>query len=90
MITIEHSSMFREEYDRFQAGIAAITDVALKDDLTALLSKLLYEVRCIDSLHRAADVHTQLQEIAPDHRNKIMEIRTTIDRRLKDWKSRNV
>jgi hypothetical protein len=88
MITIEHSDIFREEYTRFQNGISEITDPDIKNELTNLLSKLLYEVRMIDSLHVGMDIHAQLQETAPVHRNKLMEIRLQLDRRLKDWRSR--
>ena len=88
MLTIEHSDIFREEYNRFQSGIETITDAGLKTELSSLLSKLLYEVRMIDSLHSSGDMNTQVQENIPPHRSRVMELRTQIDRRLKDWQQR--
>ena len=88
MLTIEHSEVFREEYNRFQTGIAAITDELLKVELSGILSKLLYEVRMVDSLHFANDMNAQIQENIPPHRSRILELRTQLDRRLKDWQSR--
>ena len=88
MLTIEDSDIFREEYNKFQTGINSITAHALKVELSNLLSKLLYEVRMIDSLHVATDMGAQIQETIPGHRSRITELRTQLDRRIRDWQQR--
>jgi hypothetical protein len=84
MQTLENSERFRNDYDRYKAAIEQVTNPSLKTDLEMLLSSLLREVRKIDEDHEAVFSSGRIPTGVVDSRNRITEIRKSLDSRLRD------
>lgn len=82
---LENSERFQKEFLDFQARASKITDEKVRQELTNLMNKLIYEVRLIDQQHVEILNSKMVPEHAPDTRQKILEIRKSIDKKLNDW-----
>jgi len=87
MITLEGNSRFKEERETFQKKISGITNDSVRREAETLLKKLLGEVRVIDSGHSQLADGNGLPEMVHDSKNRIIEIRTKLNRLIEDWES---
>lgn len=85
MLKLNQSSVFKEEYEIFKNKIEKIENPNFKDELNALLSKLVQEVRNLDILHNELAVTNKLPIGTTDSRNSILSLRHQLIRKLKDW-----
>lgn len=85
MLSLEKSQQFQSEYKEFQNRINKITDEKFKTEMTALLVKLLQEVKKIDIQHRDLGFNNRLPSTAADSRLIISETRRQLSKKLKDW-----
>lgn len=85
MLSLSKSKHFLDEYKDFQTRISKMTNEPLKKELSGLLSKLVGEVKLLDSHHRDLVNTNNLPSMSADVKSNIMEIRKTISRKLKDY-----
>ena len=83
--TLENSEKFKTEFNNFKTQISQITNESVKKDLNDKLNELLKNLREIDNQHKDMFVRQQLPIGTKDTRDKILEVRTYIVRRLTDW-----
>lgn len=88
MLSIFESEKFRTELQNYQTQINAVTDENLKNLLNNFINKLILEVKKFDKDHEQMIFSKSLRNGSPN-RDKIVEIRKTIDRKLEDWKRSN-
>lgn len=83
--TIEQSEKFKTEVDYFNKKIESITNETIKTELVGLLRKLIHEVKLIDTQHQELFYGKKLSSTVADNRQRIVEIRRKIARRISDW-----
>jgi hypothetical protein len=83
--TLENSEKFKTEFNNFKEKISQITNESVKKDLNDKLVELLKNVRDVDNQHQDMFVRHQLPIGTIDSRDKILEIRKYITKRLTDW-----
>lgn len=87
MQTLEHNERFRNDYDRYKTAIEKVTNESLKTEMEMLLNSLLREVRKIDEEHQAMFTAGRMPTTVIDSRNRITEIRKSLDIKLRDLQS---
>jgi hypothetical protein len=85
MLSLLNSPKFKEEFADYQKRISQITDPTLKKNLENFLNKLINSVKALDSQHEEMIFSKQAPAMGLDARDKILEIRKIIEKRLKDW-----
>lgn len=85
MLKLGQSKKFKQEYELFKNKINKIEDEEFKKELNLLLTKLVTEVKNIDSMHSDLISHNRLPIGSIDTKNNIMSIRKELVERLKDW-----
>jgi ribosomal protein S17E len=84
MLTLLKSERFQKEYKEFFDKINTIENEDLKNQLSGLLSKLVNEVKKLDSRH--IDITSSVtRPDAGDAKMTILELRKTLARRLADY-----
>ena len=89
MLTILKSERFQKEYKEFSEQIEAITNDVFKSEMTALLGKLVNEVRAIDAQAQEFMFGQKPVQSAAETRNAITEIRSRIIQKLSDYREAN-
>lgn len=89
MLTILKSERFQKEYKEFSEQIEAITNDGFKSEMTALLGKLVNEVRTIDAQAQEFMLGQKPVQSAVETRTAVSEIRSRIIRKLSDYKEAN-
>lgn len=89
MLTILKSERFQKEYKEFSEQIEAITNDVFKSEMTALLGKLVNEVRAIDAQAQEFMLGQKPAQSAVETRTAVSEIRSRIIQKLSDYKEAN-
>jgi hypothetical protein len=89
VLTILKSERFQKEYKEFSEQIEAITNDGFKSEMTALLGKLVNEVRTIDAQAQEFMLGQKPVQSAVETRTAVSEIRSRIIRKLSDYKEAN-
>ena len=90
MLTILKSERFQKEYKEFSEQIEAITNDVFKSEMTALLGKLVNEVRAIDAQAQEFMLGQKPAQSAVETRTAVSEIRSRIIQKLSDYKEANL
>jgi hypothetical protein len=86
MISLLTSETFQNEYKTFKEEISKITNESMRAELDGLLSKLVLEVKILDTYHTELMQGHSLPTAVGDSKGKIVEIRKRLTKRLADWK----
>lgn len=85
-LNLEKSSRFKEEVDEYNQVIKNIPDGDLKTEINDLVKKLIFEVRSIDTQHSELFAGKKLPTMVTDSRQKILELRRKISKKINSWK----
>ena len=85
MLSLYNSEKFQKELKTYKKQIEKVTDLRLKTTLENYLNKLIAHVKHLDSHHEEMIFTKQVKEMGGDDRDKILEIRKTLDRMIKDY-----
>lgn len=85
MLKLGQSSTFKKEYDYFKQRISQIENVEFKEELNAILSRLVSEVKNIDQLHSDLALTNRLPVNTSDSRNSLLNLRKLLINKLRDW-----
>jgi hypothetical protein len=88
MLSLYNSEPFQKEYNDFKNRIDQITDLRVKSDLENLLFRLEQKVKSMDSQHVEMIISKQMKSLGSDFKDDIIELRRSIDKKLKDWDSK--
>lgn len=89
MLSLTKSQRFQEEYNTYKEVANSVTDESLKKTIEGLLSKLVAEIKIIDSQH--IDILSNKNSVAnSENKDKILEIRRQLDRIVKDWREAQI
>lgn len=87
--TIQRSSRFQEEYNRFKSIIDTMPSSPTKAEAEMLLNKLVNEVRQLDNNHNEMIQNRQLGQMSGEIRERIVSLRKRLDKKLSDWQRTN-
>lgn len=82
---VSKSSQFQTEFKNFSDRVAKITNERIKKEVEDDLRSLLNEVRLLDQLHQDLLFQKNLSGSASDSKNKILDIRRRIAKKLDSW-----
>ena len=85
MLSLYNSEKFQKELKIYKEQIEKISDDTVKKNVENLISKLISEVKRLDSQHEEMIINRQMSSSGQDFKTKITEIRKSIDKKLKDW-----
>ena len=85
MLSLYNSEKFQKELKTYKEQIEKISDDTVKKNVENLISKLISEVKRLDSQHEEMIINRQMSSSGQDFKTKITEIRKSIDKKLKDW-----
>jgi len=85
VLTLLKSERFQKEYKDFFDKINAIDDESLKIETSALLAKLVNEVKAFDIQIQEVGVGPSAALGMTDKRNNISELRNQLTRKLNDY-----
>lgn len=85
MFKLNQSSIFKKEYEIFTNKINQIENIQFKEECNHILSRLLLEVKNLDTLHNELNVSNRLPIGTNDSRNLINSLRQQLISKLKDW-----
>lgn len=89
MLSLTRSQRFQEEYNTYKEVAASVTDESVKRTIEGLLSRLVGEIKIIDSQH--IDILSNKNAVANnENKDKILEIRRQLDRIVKDWRESQI
>ena len=88
MLSLYNSERFQNEYKNFKSRISAIDDTKIKSNLENLLERLKQKVKSLDTQHAEMIISKQMKSLGEDAKNDILDLRKSIDKKLKDWESR--
>lgn len=80
-----NSERFQKEYKDFKSKISQIDNERVKKELSALLDRLVEQVKAIDRKHEDLTQQTRLPNTIDDVRNELFETRKKITTKLSDW-----
>jgi hypothetical protein len=89
VLTILKSERFQKEYKEFSEQIEKIEDENFKSEMTALLEKLVNEVKTIDTQAQEFMFGQKPVQSAAETRSAVTEIRSRIVRKLSDYREAN-
>jgi uncharacterized membrane protein YccC len=75
---------FLREFRDFSSKIERVTDEGIKKELSALLNKLMLEVKAIDKQHEDMFISNKMMDSITDHREALSNIRKKIAAKLAD------
>jgi hypothetical protein len=84
---IQNSPQFLQEYTGFQQRISAITNEALQNSLTELLTSLKNEINFLDRHHESLYLSNRMPADVVETRETISNIRKEILNKLTAWES---
>lgn len=88
MLSLKQSPAFQKEYSTWKSQINEITDNdQLKKELSSLLGELVSQVNFLDTQHQDLSVNNRLSNQSTESKDRLLEIRKTIDKKLKDYKT---
>jgi ElaB/YqjD/DUF883 family membrane-anchored ribosome-binding protein len=87
MLSLYKSERFQNDLHTYKEEIEKISDDTVKKNVENLISKLVSEVKRLDSQHEEMIINRQMSSMSDDSKTRIMEIRKSIDKKLKDWNS---
>lgn len=87
--TIQTSEKFKEEYNKYQTMINQLPDGTFKTETVQLLTKLVAEVKRLDGGHAEMTVSRKMPTMTTEVRENIVGIRKQLDRKYRDWQTRN-
>jgi len=90
MMKLQENPKFKEDYKRYQKEILAITDDALKAELTKLFVEFTRLVADIDHHHSQLFLSNKLPADISDTRSKLSACIKKLDTKLQTWRKRNV
>lgn len=85
MFKLNQSTIFKQEYEHFSSKINKIENIQVKEELNHLLSRLLLEVKNLDTLHNELAITNRLPIGTNDSRTSIISLRNQLITKLKDW-----
>lgn len=88
MLSLLDSEQFKKDYINYKNQIDKITDQNIKNQLENFLSKLVSHVKLFDQEHSEM-IYSKSIRLGNDHKDKIVELRKNIDKKLRDWKEAN-
>lgn len=90
MLSLIKSPIFQNEYTGWKNRINEITNNdELKKELLTLLNELVSQVKFLDNQHLDLVNNNRLTSQSLESKNRISEIRKTIDKRLTDYERKN-
>jgi len=89
VLTILKSERFQKEYKEFSEQIEKIENENFKSEMTALLEKLVNEVKTIDAQAQEFMFGQKTVQSAAETRSTVTEIRSRIVRKLSDYREAN-
>lgn len=89
MLSLLKSERFQNEVKDYKQQIEKITSADIKTKAENQLNKLIAQVKHLDSHHEELIFNKQIREMSGDNRNKILEIRRSLDRIIKDYYAAN-
>lgn len=84
--TLRTNKRILDDYKKYQEDIDAITDPALKKELTTLLLKLKDQVGHIDRNHEQLLISGRIPTEIGDIRTNIISIKKSLDSKIDIWK----
>lgn len=88
MLSLYKSEKFQNEVNTYKKQIDKIQDLKIKSNLENYLSKLVAEVKAFDTEHEEM-IYSKSIRLGNDKKDKIIEIRKMLDRKIKDWNESN-
>ena len=88
MLSLLESEKFKSDFKNYQKQISKITDQSLKNQLENFLDKLVTLVKAFDTEHEEM-IYSKSIRLGNDKKDKIIEIRKMLDKRLRDWNEAN-
>jgi molecular chaperone GrpE (heat shock protein) len=88
MLSLLESEKFKNDFKNYQKQISKITDQSLKNQLENFLDKLVTLVKAFDMEHEEM-IYSKSIRLGNDKKDKIIEIRKMLDKRLRDWNEAN-
>lgn len=86
MLSLRKSAAFQKDYTNWKERINQITDnEQLHKELSRYLSDLVGHITFLDNQHIELVNNNRLSAQSTEAKNKIAEIRKTIDKRLQDY-----
>ena len=85
MLSLYKSERFQKELETYREHIEKVTDLRIKSNLENQLNKLINQVKNLDAHHEEMIFSKQIKEMSGENRDKITEIRKTLDRMIKDY-----
>lgn len=89
MLSLVNSDRFKNDVKKYKEEISQVTDVAYKKLLENYLDKLITQAKSIDNHHSQMMFTKQISTMGDDVRSRIVDIRKTLDSKIKDWKLAN-
>jgi hypothetical protein len=85
MLSLYNSEKFQKELSEYKKIIITVDDLNVKSQLENFVNKLILEVKSFDKEHEMMIFSKNMQN-GSSSREKILELRKTLDRKIKDWK----
>lgn len=85
MLSLYDSVRFQTELKEYKKIIDQIDEMNTKAQIENFVNKLILEVKAFDKDHEIMIFSKNMQNGSPS-RDKILELRKTIDRKINDWK----
>lgn len=76
------SDRFKKEYEQVKKFIDETKNETVKTELKSLLGELVFNIKKLDSMHRDIVNIRRLPDDSQDLRNKIIEIRKKINKKI--------
>jgi len=81
---IRQSKAFQNDLIRYNTVINQLPDGNEKNELTRLLSNLIYEVKKLDDLHSELIYNKQMPSMGKEFRDKITNTRKLLESKIKE------
>lgn len=88
MLSLLESEKFKSDFKNYQKQISKITDQSLKNQLENFLDKLVTLVKAFDTEHEEM-IYSKSIRLGNDKKDKIIEIRKMLDKKIRDWNEAN-
>jgi hypothetical protein len=86
---IHKSDRFKQDYERYSSAISQLPDSDFKDQMNNTLTKLINEIKKLDSLHLEMVYTRQLPSMGTDIKSTITELRRDLETNLKRYLTPN-
>ena len=84
MLSLLNSEKFQTEYKNYKEKIENLTNENLKKECSLLLSKLVSEVKSIDTLHEELYRTNSLPTMTSNTRDALVNIRKQLNKKLSE------